>query len=42
MEVLEVRAASLEDVYLDIVQRSGAADSDTRPTLDPTPLEALR
>ncbi|WP_075811524.1 ATP-binding cassette domain-containing protein [Serinicoccus sp. CUA-874] len=42
VEVLEVRAASLEDVYLDIVQRSGAADSDTRPTLDPTPLEALR
>ncbi|WP_052327698.1 ATP-binding cassette domain-containing protein [Serinicoccus marinus] len=42
VEVLEVRAASLEDVYLDIVQRSGAADPDTRPTLDPTPLEALR
>lgn len=38
VEVLEVRAASLEDVYLDIVQR---AESDAVTPLDTTPLEAL-
>ncbi|WP_202879533.1 ABC transporter ATP-binding protein [Serinicoccus kebangsaanensis] len=41
VEVLEVRAASLEDVYLDIVRRSEADDAATGE-LDTTALEALR
>lgn len=40
VEVLEVRAASLEDVYLDIVRRAESAGDPGQ--LDPTPLEALR
>ncbi|WP_299518043.1 ABC transporter ATP-binding protein [uncultured Serinicoccus sp.] len=41
VEVLEVRAASLEDIYLDIVRRSEADDHDGAD-LPPAALEALR